>query len=250
MTKSSGFQVVGSYRRNNSIEFVRGTSDYYRVYEDWFFLSCGKCTKCISAFYSLKKKNSEFGLDTAMKGHGSLAQFDYKYGDHMPKDASTDEPLYLPEKVAIPFRQSVSNVAASNWDAAGVMARKTLEVATKDIVRQRFDSEDERERLIKNTWLKARIRKLKETGYLTDGLSDLATLIKDEGDDATHEEEPYTESEARELVGYAQALLTYVYSIPGMVAKVREKVEGADSLRDHSGDSAAKTVPPSKHDND
>jgi hypothetical protein len=137
----------------------------------------------------------------------------------MPKEVAVDEPRFLPEKVAIPFRQAVSNIAASNWDAAGRMARKTLDVATKDIARTRVE-EPGQEALIK-AWLKARIKQLSAAGLLTPALADLANVIKDEGDGATHEEEPHTEKEGRDLVGYAQALLTYVYTIPGMVAEVR-----------------------------
>lgn len=123
----------------------------------------------------------------------------------------------------MPFRQAISNIASSNWDAAGTMARKTLEVATKDIVRQRVTERTQQDQLIQKTWLKGRIQKLHALGFLTDGLSDLAFAIKDEGDGATHEEEPYTQNEAYDLVEYSRALLTYVYTIPGMVEHVKSR---------------------------
>jgi hypothetical protein len=222
MTKSAGFQAVGSFRRTATTRRRGAGQQAERVYEDWFMMSCGNCRKCIVAHYNYQRV-SEFKLDNIMHAHGSMAQFGYSLGGYVPKIAVIEEPDFLPERVAIPFRQAVSNVSASNWDAAGTMARKTLEVATKDLCRNKVADEEMQEKLIKKTWLKGRIARLFDLGILTRDLADLAGLIKDEGDEAAHEEEPYSENEARELVGYAQVLLTYVYSIPGMVKAVREQ---------------------------
>lgn len=44
--------------------------------------------------------------------------------------------------------------------------------------------------------------------------------MRDEGNDAAHNETPYTEPEAKQLHKYTEVLLTYVFTIPDMLSKV------------------------------
>jgi hypothetical protein len=223
-TKKSGFSAQGGFRRSTKNSIQANHSTIY-LCEDWYLMSCGNCKKCITIQYTISKVASRpQDVSTVLTKHGSPQENGYKYIEHFPKVRTIDIPEYVPEKIQVPFQQALSNISASNWDAAGTMARKTLELTTKDIVRTKVENEEEVKKLITKTWLKKRISALKELGFLTDGLEELAQLIKDEGDGATHDEEPYEENEARELIGYAQALLTYVYTIPGMVEAVKEKV--------------------------
>lgn len=231
MTKSSGFQVVGGHSRKSNPERNIQNGQITYNYEDWFLLSCGNCKKCITATYKFHKVSGDRQLASILASHGALRDHNYTYMDHAPKQTTVGEPEFVPENVIIPFRQAVANVASSNWDAAGTMARKTLEVATKDIVRRELPPA-EQDKLIRQTWLKGRITRLYELGHLTKPLAELATRIKDEGDEAAHDENPYGETEARELLGYAQALLTYLYTIPGMVRQVREQFEQSDRSED------------------
>jgi hypothetical protein len=141
-----------------------------------------------------------------------------------------EEPEHLPEKVARPFQQAVSNISAENWDAAGTMARKALDVATRDLARARTSDEAEGDKIAK-LWLRKRINALHEAGLLTRELSDLASILKDGGDEAAHDDDPYEEPEARKLISYAQAFLTYVYTVPGMVAEVASQPNGNEPDR-------------------
>ncbi len=222
-TKKSGFSAYGGFRRSNT-KGTRTANGYVYHAEDWYLMSCGNCKKCITIQYATSNVGgSPESISSILSKHGSPKENGYTYNEHFPKEISIDIPEYVPNKIQVPFKQALSNISASNWDAAGTMARKTLELTTKDIVRSKISSQDEIEKLITKTWLKKRITALKELGFLTDGLEELAQLIKDEGDGAAHDEEPYEENEARELIGYAQALLTYVYTIPGMVDSVKQK---------------------------
>ncbi|MDQ0324704.1 hypothetical protein J2R99_000553 [Rhodopseudomonas julia] len=109
------------------------------------------------------------------------------------------------------------------------MARKALDVATRDIARTRIEDETKSKDTVK-AWLKKRIQTLREEGLLTRDLSDLASILKDGGDEAAHDDEPYNAEDARKLIAYAQAFLTYAYTVPGMVKEVRERVEDSPSL--------------------
>lgn len=57
-------------------------------------------------------------------------------------------------------------------------------------------------------------------GRLTKELKDLGHFIRDEGNDAAHDETPYTEPEAKQLYKYTEVFLTYVFTIPDMLSRV------------------------------
>ncbi|WP_414831845.1 DUF4145 domain-containing protein [Afifella sp. YEN Y35] len=224
-TKSSGFQVEGGFRRSSDLISRRDPAVF--IDEDWFLLSCGRCKKCITAQY-ISEHNSHRELKNVLSQHGSLEDIGYTYKVHFPSEVTLEEPEHLPSKVASPFRQAISNISAENWDAAGTMVRKALDVATRDMARTRIGNEKRSETIVK-LWLKKRIEALTSEGLLTVDLSDLAGVLKDGGDEAAHDDEPYSKEDAIRLVGYAQAFLTYAYTVPGMVAEVRERVEDSPS---------------------
>jgi hypothetical protein len=177
--------------------------------------------KCITAQYS-RAKSDHIDLERLLKEHGSLGDRGFQYIAHFPTEVHIEEPEHLPEKVARPFQQAISNLSSQNWDAAGTMARKTLDVATRDIARGRISDQNLSESIAKE-WLKKRIKRLSDVALLTRELADLASVIKDGGDEAAHDDDPYEEVEARKLINYAQAFLTYIYTVPGMVEEVRRQ---------------------------
>lgn len=239
-TKKSGFKVVGAYRRHDQANRTPGGGVTY-THEDWLLMSCGHCKKTISGVYRFRKRGERYDLAKWHQDHGSPEDNGFLYVDHHPKAEENVVPKHVAPHVESPFRQALSNIAAENFDAAGTMARKALEITTKDVVRRKVEDEAEVERLLKRTWLKGRIKELHRLGHLTDGLAELAQIVKDEGDEAAHDEEPYDEEAARLLVEYSQALLTYVYTIPGMVDDVRADMSTED-LPDDDADAAASTT--------
>lgn len=125
--------------------------------------------------------------------------------EDLPERPQRATPEYTPDAVARFYLQATHNLELGNPDAAGAMARKSLDVATKQLGAPR------------DKWLKARIDWMHENGMLTDDLHAWAIIIKNEGDDATHDEDPYTDEEAQELVDFTEIFLTFVYTIPGKI---------------------------------
>lgn len=232
-TKKSGFEVKGFFRRLSSSrhDINRGQLS---TYEDWLLMSCGTCRKTISGVYTFSHYGKTFDTANWLTRHGDPKSHGFVYKEHHPNFGGKDIPLYVPDKVAIPYKQALSNLAASNFDAAGTMARKTLEIASKDTVRKKYEKTEEIEKLINRTWLKKRLEALQKDGHLTKELSDLAQIIKGEGDGAAHDEEPYIEKNARQLIEYAEALLTYIYSVPGMLDEVRKQSQIGDETAELS----------------
>ena len=118
---------------------------------------------------------------------------------------ATRAPDHLPENVRSYYLQAVSNVKTGP-DAAGAMFRKALDVGLKIV--------DPKNR---NKKLAARIDAAAEAGILTKDLAEWSHRIRDEGNDASHDEDPYTREEAEQLHHFTQLVLMYLFTLPGML---------------------------------
>ena len=96
-----------------------------------------------------------------------------------------------------------------NWDAAGTMFRKAIDVGLKI----KFPE-------IKGK-LYIRIKKAEEARGLTPELAAWAHQIRLDGNDAAHEEEPFTKEEAESLHTFTDLVLRYLFTLPGMLAEAQ-----------------------------
>ncbi len=122
-----------------------------------------------------------------------------------------------PTNIATSYDQAVHSLDLGYFDVAGMGLRKSLDVATKHLIRA-LNPTDLQDVLTRNLY--KRIEWLHSHGKLTTELKDLAHIIRDEGNGAAHEETPYTMEEAKQLHKFAEVFLTYVFTIPDMLAKV------------------------------
>lgn len=72
--------------------------------------------------------------------------------------------------------------------------------------------------------LQKRIDALPQELGITPAMKQWAHEIRDLGNDAAHEEEPFTEGEAKALHAFTEMFLTYVFTLPGMLEE-RKKAE-------------------------
>ena len=132
-----------------------------------------------------------------------------------PAPRSTKAPAFTPDNVARFFEQGMENLPR-NWDAAGTMFRKALEAG------------------LKANWpevegkLYQRIEKVAELGGLTDDMKDWAHQIRDDGNDAAHEDQPMRKDRAQALAEFTRLFLLYAFSLPGMLAQARGKSDDDD----------------------
>jgi hypothetical protein len=101
-----------------------------------------------------------------------------------------------------------------NFDAAGTMFRKALDVGLK-----RIHPEG------KGT-LEKRINGLPDTIGITPAMKEWAHSIRDLGNDAAHEEEPFSEADAKALQAFTETFLTYTFTLPGMIEERKPKPVG------------------------
>lgn len=128
--------------------------------------------------------------------------------------ATLSIPESTPDAIAHFYRQGLENLGARRWDAAGAMFRKTLDVATKAL-----DPD------LKKLSLFHRIERLAEDGMLTPAMRAWSHEIRLDGNDAVHDETPETEADATVTQRFAEAFLTYAFTLPAMVEANRAKRE-------------------------
>jgi hypothetical protein len=131
----------------------------------------------------------------------------------IPERTMPAVPEHLPAAVQQAFDEAIRCVANQIWNAAGMSARRAIDVSTKSLG-------DEYAAI---TNMNARINKLGADHRLTPDLVDWTHHVRLEGNDANHEIEPYSEPEARELVEIARYILTYLFTLPGMIAAARAR---------------------------
>ena len=122
-----------------------------------------------------------------------------------PKECSI--PNHAPEKVAKYFKEAKNNLDAGNYISSAIMARKTVEAAISPMTEKKLS-------------LSASIKQLGTQGILTPALVEWAHEIRIIGNEAAHGDDA-TPADAAQAVYFAEMLLLYLYTIPGMIAERR-----------------------------
>ncbi len=91
------------------------------------------------------------------------------------------------------------------------MLRKSIDVALKHV------DPDLKGNLV------TRINRASESGKLTPELAKWAHHVRLEGNDAAHDEDPFTAEEAGALHKFTELVLMYLFTLPGMLKERRGK---------------------------
>ena len=98
------------------------------------------------------------------------------------------------------------------------MFRKTLDTGLKKIV------PDAKGNLL------GRIKSAAETGKITQDMADWADRIRLDGNDAAHEDDPFTPQQAEELHLFTRLVMMYLFSLPGMLEEWKTKTRNILSV--------------------
>jgi hypothetical protein len=161
---------------------------------------CGACREGLIAEF--------WGAATVMQIGGDLSQAGIHLGRMWPEPPSGEAPDDTPPTAANFFQQGVSSFLAGNYDAAGMMFRKTLESATKILNPAQSTLS-----------LMKRIDNLVEIGGLTPEMGSWAHEVRLGGNEAAHEDEPYTREEAQDLRYFIENFLRYAFTLPSAVRR-------------------------------
>ena len=139
-----------------------------------------------------------------------------------PPPPYTAAPKHTPPNAARFFKQAMDNLP-NNWDAAGTMFRKALEAGLK----RKFPE-------MKGT-LRDRIKKAAKEQKLTPELAEWAHQIRLGGNDAAHEEDPFSEKEAKDLRTFTDLVFQYLFLLPGMLNEARGDSDAVEVSEGPSG---------------
>ncbi|MGW8306350.1 MAG: DUF4145 domain-containing protein [Achromobacter pulmonis] len=129
----------------------------------------------------------------------------------VPEGHPVSIPGHCPENISKAFLQASSAIRRAEWDSAGAMDRRALELTTKNLAPE-----------LAGKTLAARINALADAGKLTADLKEWAHSLRFLGNDAVHEEEGISEEEAIQGHELTRFILTYVYTLPTQVAAARQ----------------------------
>ena len=165
-----------------------------RAYED-VFVVCGYCHRGVVLTFERDSRSNNRGA----------------FRDIAPSPPSFKAPESTPDNTARFFAQATESVFISNWDAAGAMFRKAIETALK----HKFPD-------LSGT-LNQRIQKATDKHDLTPEMAQWAHHVRLGGNEAAHEEEPFSEEAALELGAFTKLMLIYWFRLPGMITASRNK---------------------------
>jgi hypothetical protein len=157
--------------------------------------------------FQLNRHSADYQL---IKADGDLASNEIKIVEYWPSSATHSVPDDVPANVLMIYSQALLCMRQDAWDSAGMTFRKTIDVSTKGLEPQ-----------LSSKPLAARIDALHISGRLTDDLKAWAHEIRLDGNEATHEEDPFTQDQAESLMQFSDAYLKYIYTLPALVAKNR-----------------------------
>jgi hypothetical protein len=166
---------------------------------------CGFCGEGVIRRHSPGQGRTTSDL---MQYSGDASNYNIGLHEQWPEARSTDAPADCPANVANFFKQAAKSLDGGNFDAAGMMFRKALESATKAL---------NQNSKAKN--LAGRIKELVAAHLLTPALGDWANEVRLGGNDAAHEEDPFTQEEAQSLHHFTENFLNYTFTMPAAVTR-------------------------------
>jgi hypothetical protein len=196
---------VGFYG-SNFVTVMKEQTFSTRIYvQEWFIcLILMQCPICGEGVVAKFKSTSREGFKKWIDGQDVMGGHTCLLATY-PKSYTLAAPEHTPDNVKRFYVQGLDNMAG-NFDAAGTMFRKSLDAALKHI-----------DPTGKGT-LEKRIDNLPAATGVTPPMKEWAHEIRDLGNDAAHEEDPFTEAEAKSLQAFTELFLQYVFTLPGMLA--------------------------------
>jgi len=179
------------------------------------------------AFHAEKKKpnsDKKLNFDTLECGNckgyvmvlWSATEHAFNQGHHdyhvLPWPLKIEKyPKHWPEAIGRYWLQAKRNLRDENWDAVVVMARSALQLALRDC-----------KATGKN--LKQEIIDLASKGVLPPIMAEWSDQVRELGNDSAHPEPgqaPTNAQDARDIVGFLDFLLEYLYTLPYRIQQYR-----------------------------
>lgn len=158
---------------------------------------CGHCGRGTSALVVHTGGQGRFLLCTGCQ-HGTYE----RDGGIFPPPPMAANVLGLPPDVEAAWMEARLSAGARAYTAAELMCRKILMHLAVDVAGSSAGES-----------FKSYIEDLDEAGYISTGMKPIVEMVKDRGNDATHQLEPSSRAEAEQTLSITQYLLETVYGL-------------------------------------
>ena len=190
-------------------------ADYEIGYLTWN--SFWKCTGCKGAVVlEVAFDPDRLGPDEPPTWYreGDLLSVGFSIIRQYPELRPIDVPRHVPEPIATTYREATATLREGYLTASTVLLRKVLEQATRHLV-------DDREAFA-DMKLYPRIEKLAKGHILTSEMKELAHLIRLDGNEAAHGDDP-DEATAKQIHQFTELFLVYMFELPARVRSYRDQ---------------------------
>ena len=173
------------------------------VYE--CFAKCPGCHRSVIALFHGRPNMNLMGMNgDLMNIEGHIIFYTM-----FPNIGEVDTPLHTPETVARLYEQGFDSLRRGNWDAAGMMFRKCLESALRNLHPLGSGS------------LFNRINNLPPESGVTDAMKEWAHEIRGIGNESAHEGLE-SEEDAVAISNFTNTFLQYAYTMPNILEHRRQ----------------------------
>lgn len=201
-------QICGTARVQMTLKGAH-TSDNFNFD---LFVVCNNCSR--ASIYSGQPHSNSFGKDVDLDLGQTINRSPNQFHPRVKK-LSED----IPARTRKLFLQAATCHAYGLSEAAGAMFRKTIDVGTKEL----YASDIRLKEKNPANALRNRIKALGELKILDHDIVELADIAALDGNDAAHDEDPYTSEEAEALEELTIDLLDRMFVRPANIRRVKEK---------------------------
>lgn len=199
--------------------FLYEEFNWRRWYEA--FCICRQCRRATIFVLSLKKIEYHDTIGRGLAGiDGALNPFMAIEGFINLKDiASVPPPEHLPPDIEAAFKEGATCKSVGCFNAAGTMFRLCVDLATRSKLPSKEVPEPD---AATRRSLGRRLKWLFDNGHLPEGLRELSSCVKNDGDDGAHVG-TLTEEDADDLLDFTVALLERMYTEPERLRLAKER---------------------------
>lgn len=168
------------------------------------FLQCEGCGEGLVAIMPQGANSVQYWISGSMGSPGPIQRT-------YPELVALKAPADIPDNVRTPFLSGLDNLSRPlGASAAAMMFRRAIELAVKNLNPSAPAGDN----------LKKRIDSL-GPNIATPAMKDWAHSVRLDGNEAAHDQDEFTEADAKELHVFAEMFLTYAFTLPAALVRAR-----------------------------
>lgn len=188
----------------------------------WWVELFSVCRHCLQGTILVVSRNADVDRDPpeVMNVKDSLNNsFNIERYINLRDNSIHKPPEFTPEPISTIFQEGATCLATQCWNAAGTMFRQCLDIATKSMLPKEGASNLSEHQ---KKYLAPRINWLIDNQLFPSDLKELATCIREDGNDGAHDG-TLGRAEAMDLLDFTTALLESIYTTPEKIKQAEKK---------------------------